>query len=776
MHITKLIRGVAKVIALIAALLLGAAANTALAAVSAEFSTGAIAEYSGPANQNDNSTDFASLGISKIVMSQNGSQWGGSQGNDTSVTLTIYYSGGGTYSFTGALNWQLNDGGAAIPVQYFGVTTATPIDDTLDLYPRTSPSLSKTYILVLPSKVTSSNFASRVTNDQTDGSANFNDAAIFQALTGEFPPADPAPVITGPTGGAGAATSALSVNENQTGVTTLTSNEPVAWSITGGQDGAKFAIDPSTGVLTFVAAPDYEVPTDGSTSGSNTYIVEVRAQDSGGNFSTQTVTVTVLNLDDAAPLITGPSGGAGAATSAITINEGQTAVTTFTANEAVTWFIDGGSDALRFTINPTTGAIVFQTAPDYENSTDSDRNNTYFVRIKAVDAFGNISYQTLTVTITNVDEIGRKLSQIGDRLRTGLRTYAAHSLSDMLSFNESLVSGGGKDDGCNDPKAHKQLSGLVNANEAGGDINLNYAKRLSECGRGDQVLVNVGMTYSKLGGNWNSRLFSSLRYETRIDKDLTLGIGAIASRANDSITGFDNSMISDKSLQINLYGRYRLSEKLRTAAFVGLGRAWYDFGLSESDGFLLNGKMTGGRHIYGWMLSGEYAIGNTVLTTDAIMSRAVEKLGSARLAAQYLGENRSGLVFAVGTVDVTRISIPVTAPITLSGGEEGFGSWSRLLLSPGLLCEDNDVDSSTLLCGYQLGAKLAANDSSGRNRFYVDYHWERVNGMKRSLIGLGYAYRFGKDSGFELAFDVNRGLNGGSGQDNRARVSLRLVN
>ena len=669
----------------------------------------------------------------------------------------------------------MNDGGSAIPVQYFGVTTATPVDDALDLYSRTSPSLSKTYILVLPSKVSSSNFASLVTTDQTDGSANFNEAAIFQALTSEFPPADPAPVITGPTGGAGATASAVSVYENQTGATTLTANETVTWSITGGQDGAKFTINQNTGVLTFVAAPDYELPTDGVTSGSNTYIVQVQARDTAGNVSTQTVTVTVLDLDDTAPLITGPSGGAGAAASAITINEGLTAVTTFTANETVTWSIDGGSDAGKFTINPTTGAIVFQAAPDYENPTDSDHNNTYVVRIKAVDASGNISYQTLTVTIANVDEIGRKLAQIGDRLRTGLRTYAVHGLSDMLSFNESMMSGGGKDDGCNDPKARKELSGSVRANQAGGNVNLNYAKRLSECGRRDQVLANVGMTYSKLGGNWNSRLFASLRYETRIDKDLTVGIGAIASRANDTITGFDNSTISDKSVQLNLYGRYRLSEKLRTGAFFGLGRAWYDFGLNESDGFVLNGKMTGDRQVYGWMLSGDYAIGNTVLTTDAIVSRAVEKLGSASLAAQYLGENRSGIAFAVGTVDVTRISVPVTAPITLSGSEGDLGSWSRLLLSPGLLCEDNDVDSSALRCGYQLGAKLAANDNSGRNRFYADYHWESVAGMKRSLIGLGYAYRFGKDTGFELAFDVNRGLNGGSRQDNRAMVSLRLA-
>lgn len=52
-------------------------AAPAFAAVSAEFTTGAIAEYSNNnANQNSNSKSFGTLGISKIVMSQGGGTWG----------------------------------------------------------------------------------------------------------------------------------------------------------------------------------------------------------------------------------------------------------------------------------------------------------------------------------------------------------------------------------------------------------------------------------------------------------------------------------------------------------------------------------------------------------------------------------------------------------------------------------------------------------------------------------------------------------------------------
>lgn len=62
------------------------------------------------------------------------------------------------------------------------------------------------------------------------------------------------------------------------------------------------------------------------------------------------------------------------------------------------------------------------------------------------------------------------------------------------------------------------------------------------------------------------------------------------------------------------------------------------------------------------------------------------------------------------------------------------------------------------------------------NRFYADYRWESVAGTRRSLFGLGYAFRFGDQDGLELALEANRGLSGPAGQDNRAMVAIRLAN
>ncbi|MCZ8369963.1 MAG: Ig-like domain-containing protein [Porphyrobacter sp.] len=580
---------------------------------------------------------------------------------------------------------------------------------------------------------------------------------------------DTAPVITGPSGGAGAAASAVSVNENQTAATQLSANEAVTWAITGGADAARFEIA-ANGTITFRTAPDFENPTDGDTN--NTYVLIVTATDAAGNASTQTVTVTVLNLDDTAPVITGPSGGAGAAASAITINEGLTAVTTFTANEAVTWSIDGGADAGKFRIDPATGAVTFVAAPDFENPTDADRNNTYIVRIKAVDAAGNVSFQTLTVTIVNVDEIARKLAQIGGKLKTGLRTYATQSLSDMLSFNEGLMRGANDDD-CVDPSRNRDVSGNLTANETQASLDLNVAQRLSKCGGKFRVLADAGFTHSRMAGNWNTRLFGSLRAEAKLDADTVIGAGVMVSRSDDTLLGFEQSKISDNSVQGTLYARYRFSETLRTGVFAGYGRASYDFNLTESDGFALDGEMTGKRHMYGWTLSGDFTIADTVVTTDAVISRAVEKLGNATLSAQYLGENRSGIAFNVGTVDVTRISVPVSAPITLSGGE-GLGQWSRLLLSTGLLCEDNNIGSSALVCGHQLGGKLVVS-SAAKSKFYADYRYESVDSLRRSLVGLGYALRFGRQDKLELALEANRGVSERIGTDSRAMLTLRVA-
>ena len=67
----------------------------------------------------------------------------------------------------------------------------------------------------------------------------------------------------------------------------------------------------------------------------------------------------------------------------------RTAVTTVTASDAdpgatLTYSIAGGADAAKFSIDATTGALSFVTAPDHETPADAGGNNVYDVVVQVV--------------------------------------------------------------------------------------------------------------------------------------------------------------------------------------------------------------------------------------------------------------------------------------------------------------------------------------------------------------------------------------------------------
>ena len=118
----------------------------------------------------------------------------------------------------------------------------------------------------------------------------------------------------------------------------------------------------------------------------------------GGNGGSGVVIVRFTA--DIAPVITGPSSATGL-TSAISITENTTTVFTFTANESVTWSL-AGVDSATFSI--TSGGVLTTVSKDFEAPNDSDLNNTYVVIIRATDSLSLITSQTLTMTVTNLNE------------------------------------------------------------------------------------------------------------------------------------------------------------------------------------------------------------------------------------------------------------------------------------------------------------------------------------------------------------------------------------
>jgi hypothetical protein len=278
------------------------------------------------------------------------------------------------------------------------------------------------------------------------------------------------------------------------------------------------------------------------------------------------------------------------------------------------------------------------------------------------------------------------------------------------------------------------------------------------------------VAFSRTEGDWSTRALASLRAERKLGGRTVIGATLIGTASDSDLGAFAFSGASDQSLQVNVYGRTHLSDQLRFAAFAGWGRAWYDFELAD-DGLLLNGEAKGKRHLYGAALSGDIALGGLTVTTDAILSRAVEKLGDASLDASFAGESRDDMLFRLGRVDITRLSVPVHLPIVFDRPQDGRDA-TRLDISPGLLCQDVAQDSSSLECGYQMGFQFRLAPAV-RSLIRAEARAEAVDGYLMSSVTVGFQRRFGRSEQVAFGMDVSRNARAAQ-SDSRVMVRLGL--
>jgi Ca2+-binding RTX toxin-like protein len=204
-------------------------------------------------------------------------------------------------------------------------------------------------------------------------------------------------VITSNGGGASAA---ISVEEGGVVVTNVAASDPegatVTYAISGGADAARFAVDPTTGEIRFIEAPDFEAPAD--QDGDNVYEVTVAAQD-GSSLDTQALSVTVTDVNER-PIVSGGT------SLALTLPENGTAVTTIVASDPdgdpIVYALEG-DDAALFVIDPQTGVLSFASAPDFEAPQDLGNDNFYSVRVTASDGVLS-AFQTVQISVENVNE------------------------------------------------------------------------------------------------------------------------------------------------------------------------------------------------------------------------------------------------------------------------------------------------------------------------------------------------------------------------------------
>ena len=205
----------------------------------------------------------------------------------------------------------------------------------------------------------------------------------------------------------------FTVAEGTTDVTTLAASDTgtggtASWSIpagtAGGADGAAFALT-FEGVLSLVAAKDFEAPDDADGDGTYEVTVEVRE---GAQSATAALSVTLTDVDEARLAVTTPG--------PFAVAEGTTAVAELaasgTGSGATSWSIPegtaGGADGAAFALTPE-GVLTLVAAKDFEAPDDADGDGTYEVTVAvavpaAVAARAQSVTAALLVTLTDANE------------------------------------------------------------------------------------------------------------------------------------------------------------------------------------------------------------------------------------------------------------------------------------------------------------------------------------------------------------------------------------
>jgi hypothetical protein len=250
-------------------------------------------------------------------------------------------------------------------------------------------------------------------------------------------PADTtAPVITS------AATA--SQPENAAFSMTLTANETVTWSKVGGADAAKFTLSGATLTL---PAQDYESPTDADANRS--YIVTVRATDTAGNTTDQTITVTITDVaeggtstgktakiafskSNVAP--TGFNAFYGDATQTQNANAGRTKALLDTAGASTGWTatttnFNGGNDT-QGTAAATDGAGIYPNAAML---------GYWYNGVAANGDNGGVATPTTTISLTGLNPAKRySLKAFGSRSATDRKTtYTAGGTSQTVDAGQN---------------------------------------------------------------------------------------------------------------------------------------------------------------------------------------------------------------------------------------------------------------------------------------------------------------------------------------------------
>jgi VCBS repeat-containing protein len=180
----------------------------------------------------------------------------------------------------------------------------------------------------------------------------------------------------------------FTLSENSSSVAMIASTDDSGstqrYSLVGTEDDNLFNIDPTTGLLSFSAAPNFESPAD--TDSDNTYNLTVQVEDGTGLSATLGVAVNITNVNEAPILNTLEL----SASEGFSGTIGQLSMTDPDAGDELTLTIVGGSAQAFFSVDPNTGAI---------NQQSTLAAGLYTLEVQLNDANGMSTRATLQIRI-----------------------------------------------------------------------------------------------------------------------------------------------------------------------------------------------------------------------------------------------------------------------------------------------------------------------------------------------------------------------------------------
>ena len=272
-----------------------------------------------------------------------------------------------------------------------------------------------------------------VATDATDGQGREGTLDVTVSVT----EAPEGPEITTPSG-----QTEFSYDENgDRVVATFTARDPeeptsgiTRWSLAG-SDGGDFTITDTsqqtgrnTAELTFGNTPDYDSPADSNRD--NEYLVTIRAYDQGNRYGSLDVKITVIDENEAAPVVTGNQTLSFRENTATTTRLYTYRATDRDRGATITWSVEG-DDRDDFAIDA--GVLTFNAAPDYEDSADVNDDNEYEITVVASDG-ANRGTLDVTITVTDVNEgpeiTGAATRTVAENFEDLVATYSGEDPED----------------------------------------------------------------------------------------------------------------------------------------------------------------------------------------------------------------------------------------------------------------------------------------------------------------------------------------------------------